>query len=84
MPGAQCPEWNEVVVAVARAVVRACDARSSKGGIFRLIKIVELLLAQLFKGSAVVTEQNDVLILASQALTTARDMATITSFHSGR
>ena len=62
MPGAQGPEWNEVVVAVARAVVRACDARSSKGGIFRLIKVVELLLAQLFKGSAVVTEQNDVLI----------------------
>ena len=62
VPGAQCPEWNEVVVAVARAVVRACDARSSKGGIFRLIKVVELLLAQLFKGSAVVTEQNDVLI----------------------
>ena len=62
MPSAQRPEWNEVVVAVAHAVVRACDARSSKGGIFRLVEVVELLLAQLFKGSAIVTEQNDVLI----------------------
>ena len=62
VPSAQRPEWNEVVVAVAHAVVRACDARSSKGGIFRLVEVVELLLAQLFKGSAVVTEQNDVLI----------------------
>ena len=25
VPSAQRPEWNEVIVAVARAVVRACD-----------------------------------------------------------
>src|SRR5699024_8417403 len=45
VPGAQCPEWNEVVVAVARAVVGAGDSWGDEGSVLGLVKVVELLLA---------------------------------------
>lgn len=45
MPGAQCPEWDEVVVAIAHAVVGAGDTWGDEGSVLRLVEVVELLLA---------------------------------------
>ena len=45
VPGAQSPEWDEVVVAVAHAVVGAGDSWGDEGSVLGLVKVVELLLA---------------------------------------